>query len=95
MNDLSLGSRFHKAVLASEGRDLCKAFGEVISRRREALGLSLEAVATKAELKEAGLGFVESGVGRPSLDTLCRVAYALGVTAADLIAESEEVAEII
>jgi ribosome-binding protein aMBF1 (putative translation factor) len=92
---LPFGNRFYKMILADEGRDLCRAFGEIVLKRREALGLSLRDVAMKAGLREQGLALMETGTRRPSLDTLYRVAHALSVTAADLIAESEELAEIL
>jgi ribosome-binding protein aMBF1 (putative translation factor) len=88
-----VGSSIHTALLDGESRQLGRAFGEVVRRRREAHDLSREALAKKACLSEQEIGLVENGETMPSLDTGYRIGSALGVPAADLVAEAELMAE--
>jgi transcriptional regulator with XRE-family HTH domain len=62
-----------------------------IRARREARGLSLSAAAARAGLSKTILATIESGAGNPSLETLWRIARALDVTVATLLAEDDPV----
>ena len=61
-----------------------KRFGKNIRDRREALGLSQEALAEKADLDRTYIGGVERGERNATLQTTLRLAKALGVRAAEL-----------
>jgi transcriptional regulator with XRE-family HTH domain len=61
-----------------------------IRAHREARGLSLSATASRAGISKTILATIESGDGNPSLETLCRIAEALNVTVATLLAEDAD-----
>lgn len=60
-----------------------------IRAHREARGLSLSATAVRAGISKTILATIESGLGNPSLETLCRIASALDVTVGTLLAEDD------
>lgn len=68
-------------------KDDLLALGREIRRHRKALGLSQELLAERAGLHRNYVGFLERGERNPSVTTLFRVAEALEVRAADLVAE--------
>lgn len=72
----------HEAVLSA-----------VVARRISALrkghGLSFDALAQKAMVSKGTLVQIEQGGANPSISTLCRLAGALGVSVADLVAPAE------
>lgn len=70
-------------------RRLCRAFAGLVLERRKALGLSHRAVPELAGLTRPAISFVESGKRIPTLDTVSRLALALGMTSAKLVAEAE------
>jgi transcriptional regulator with XRE-family HTH domain len=57
--------------------------------RRKALGLSFDALAQKAGVAKGTLVQIEQQRGNPSISTLCRLAAALEVSVADLVASNE------
>jgi len=67
-------------------KDDLLALGREIRRHRKALGLSQELLAERAGLHRNYVGFLERGERNPSVTTLFRVAQALQVRAADLVA---------
>ncbi|TCS07544.1 helix-turn-helix transcriptional regulator [Caulobacter sp. BK020] len=67
-------------------KDDLLALGREIRRHRKALGLSQELLAERAGLHRNYVGFLERGERNPSVTTLFRVAQALEVRAADLVA---------
>jgi transcriptional regulator with XRE-family HTH domain len=60
-----------------------------LRRRREAAGLSQEALAAEADLHRNYVGLLERGQRMPSILVVQQLANALGTTMADLIAEVE------
>lgn len=70
---------------------------ERVRTRRRALGMTQEALAELAGTSIETIGRIEQAVGAPSLDTLYKVADALGTTGSALIAERvcDEVAQLI
>jgi transcriptional regulator with XRE-family HTH domain len=56
---------------------------------RKALGLSFDALAQKAGVAKGTLVQIEQQRGNPSISTLCRLAAALEVSVADLVAPTE------
>ncbi|MFA9439371.1 helix-turn-helix domain-containing protein [Uliginosibacterium sp. sgz301328] len=69
---------------------LCAQFGLVVRTQREALALSQEQLAERADLNRSYLGEIERGVAMPSLATVIKLAAALGVTPSFLLARYEE-----
>jgi transcriptional regulator with XRE-family HTH domain len=74
----------------SVASDISKAFGEVVRRRREGLGLSQEALADRAGIHRTYISSIELGKVRLGLDIANKVARGLGSTLSDLIAEAEQ-----
>ncbi len=68
------------------------ALGERVRRRREALSLTQRELAARAELSLRFLAQLEAGQGNISLLRFAQLARALGVPAAELLAEAEAVA---
>ena len=64
----------------------CIAFGKVVRRFREAEGLSQEALAAKARIHRTYIGGIERGERNPTLLMIHRLAGALGITPAQLLA---------
>jgi transcriptional regulator with XRE-family HTH domain len=63
-----------------------KIVGARIAEARHEKGISQEDAAVLAEMHVTSYGVLERGYGNPSLATLVRVAYALGVDPGALIA---------
>lgn len=63
---------------------------EVLAARRHVLGLAREKVAARAGLSDRTIYNLESGRVAPQLGTVLALALALGLTAEDVIAESEQ-----
>lgn len=61
------------------------AFGSTVRKRREALGISQEELADKAELHRTYIGQVERGETNISLVNIVRLARALDVSAQKLM----------
>ncbi len=59
-------------------------FGKLVRRRREALEMTIEELAERAELTPRYLNELENGQRDPSLSTVFSIAEALGVEASDL-----------
>jgi transcriptional regulator with XRE-family HTH domain len=70
----------------SEGR-LQRRFGRTVRRRREAQGLSQEALAEAAGLHRTYVSLLERGRRNPSLEVICAVAKGLGTSMASLVGE--------
>ena len=68
-------------------------FAEVLRRRREAAGLSQEALAAEARLHRNCVGRLERAQMVPSLLVVSRIAEALGITMTKLISDIESLAE--
>jgi len=57
-----------------------KAIAEAIKTRREALGLSMNALAQRAGISVQSVSFVETAVNSPSLSTFLRICAALEIS---------------
>jgi transcriptional regulator with XRE-family HTH domain len=64
-----------------------RAFGERVRARREALGLSQEALAANSGIHWTFLGQVERGRRNLNLHNLLKIARGLGVDPAELVQE--------
>lgn len=65
-------------------------FGRIVRRAREARGLSQEALADLASVSRSFLSEVERGSASPSLETMQKLADALGERLSYLILEYEK-----
>ena len=65
------------------------SFGRIIKNLREERGISQEILADRADLNRSYVGEVERGTAMPSLSTITKLARALNVSAADLLARYE------
>src|SRR5438270_14054066 len=64
-------------------------FGSVIRARREAAGLSQEALAKAAKLHRTYISMLERGERTPSLGTVLMLARALGTSMSSLVTATE------
>jgi transcriptional regulator with XRE-family HTH domain len=62
-------------------------FGDLLRRLRKDRGLSQEALAEASGVTADYLGFIERGDNVPTLTVILKLARALGIDAADLLAE--------
>lgn len=62
---------------------------QTVRAHRESRGWSLGHLAEKAGLSKTSLSKIETGLGNPSLDVLCRIAQALTLPVGTLLAEDE------
>ena len=76
--------------MASTGiTDIGQIFGEVLRRHRSIRDVSQEEFAFKAGVDRTFVSGLERGVRQPTITTLIGIAQALGVSAADLVRETE------
>lgn len=61
-------------------------FGKNLARYREASGLTQEELAVRASIHRTQVGLLEAGKRQPRIDTLAKLAGALGVDANSLLA---------
>ena len=69
--------------------NISQAFGKVVRRQREKLGLSQETLANKAGIHRTYVSSIELGKVRVGLDVAKKVANGLGILLKELIAEAE------
>lgn len=65
------------------------SFGRIIKNLREERRISQEILADRADLNRSYVGEVERGTAMPSLSTITKLARALNISAADLLARYE------
>jgi transcriptional regulator with XRE-family HTH domain len=68
-----------------QAEDLALGFGRNLLRLRRRAGLSQEEVAARAALHRTEIGLLENGVRLPRLDTILKVAGAIGEEPCDLL----------
>ena len=66
------------------------AMGEALRRLRKDLGLSQEALAEKANVHRTFIGPIENAKRKITIDTLIKLANALGVKPSDVLKETEK-----
>ena len=77
--------------MAKSKADICGPIAiRLLREKREALGLSMNAVAKRARLSHSMISRVEHELRRPTLDTLLRIAEAMEIELWPLIKESEK-----
>ena len=84
---LSRGGRPRGRVSFNE--ESAKAFGVVVRGFRKQVGLSQEALAHMADIERTHFSSIERGANQPSLWLILKIARALGVSSADLLAATE------
>ncbi|MCA9670675.1 MAG: helix-turn-helix transcriptional regulator [Myxococcales bacterium] len=67
-----------------------KLFGQRVRALRRQRGLSIEALATAAEINDKYLGSVERGRQAASLDTITKIASGLGVPMHELFIRTDQ-----
>ena len=65
-------------------------FGRVIQRLRKTKGLSQEELSLRSGLDRTFISRLEGGQRQPTISTLIKLAQALNVTAASIVAEVED-----
>jgi len=69
----------------SERKLILESFGKLIAKRRNALGISQEEFAERADLDRTYISGLERGVRNPSLTAIVKVAKGFGVTTEELL----------
>lgn len=82
--------RILKAVAKSKADIIAPIVVRLLREKREALGLSMNAVAKKARLSHSMISRVEHELRRPTLDTLLRITEAMDVELWPLIKKAEK-----
>lgn len=68
-----------------------KAFGKVLQRLRKSRGLSQEELSFNSGLDRTFISRLESGLRQPTISTIIKLAEALNVSAASIVAEVEKI----
>ncbi|HAC65429.1 MAG TPA: XRE family transcriptional regulator [Cyanothece sp. UBA12306] len=68
-----------------------KAFGKVVQRLRKSKGLSQEELSSSSGLDRTFISRLESGLRQPTISTIIKLAEALNVSAASIVAEVEDI----
>ncbi len=71
-------------------KDIKRAFGHRIKALRRFRGLTQEQLAERSSLSYKFIGEIERGVGNPTIDTIGKIATALGVPVAQLLSERKD-----
>lgn len=66
-------------------KKLSKAFGKAFRQARKKRGLSQLDVSAASDVDRTYLSEIERGLKNPSLDTIVRLADAVGISASDLV----------
>ncbi|MDR3457120.1 MAG: helix-turn-helix transcriptional regulator [Verrucomicrobiae bacterium] len=85
--------RILKAVVKSKADIVAPIVVRLLREKREALGLSMNAVAQRARLSHTMISRVERELRRPTLDTLLRITEAMDVDLWPLIKKAEKTLE--
>ena len=81
-------TRYELNASPENPRKIARELGRIVRRRREELGLSQEKFAELSDYHRTYIGLLERGERSPNVETLHRVAAALGVNASDLLREA-------
>jgi transcriptional regulator with XRE-family HTH domain len=77
-------------VASFEQSDIAAKLATRISTLRQAMNLTFDALAERAEVSKGTLVQIEQGNSNPSIATLCRLAAALSVSVADLVSPAAD-----
>jgi transcriptional regulator with XRE-family HTH domain len=70
-------------------QEICRAVARALKAERLKQGLSLNVLATRAGLSYQIISYIERDMRIPKLDTLARLALALGIKLSDLLRRAE------
>jgi transcriptional regulator with XRE-family HTH domain len=73
-------------MTAALSNETAMRFSANLRHRRKAAGLTQKALGLRAAIHPTWISHLESGTAHPSLDTIARLAEALGIDASDLLA---------
>lgn len=73
-----------------EIKNIGQIFGDVLRRYRSDRNISQEELAHRADVDRTFVSRLERGIRQPTITTLIGIGQALGVSAADLVRETEE-----
>lgn len=76
--------------MARRNPEVNRAFGQLIRDARLAAELSQESLAAACEVHPTYISHLERGRSSPSLEVICALADALGVSAGALVGEASE-----
>lgn len=74
----------------NKNEELCEAFGKVLRLRRNALGLSQEEFAHRADVSMRFISLLETGKRQPTLTTLYSLSRALEISFTNFAGEIEK-----
>ncbi len=77
-------------MVSVEVTDIGQIFGEVLRRYRSEKNISQEELAFQAGVDRTFVSRLERGIRQPTITTLIGLGQALGVSAADLVRETEK-----
>lgn len=77
-------------MASAENIEIGQIFGEVLRRHRSVLNISQEELAFQAGVDRTFVSRLERGMRQPTITTLIGIGQALGVSAADLVRETEK-----
>ena len=77
-------------MASMEIKDINQIFGGVLRRYRSEKNISQEELAFQAGVDRTFVSRLERGIGQPTITTLIGLGQALGVSAADLVRETEK-----
>lgn len=72
-------------IMASKNDKISSKIGLKIVLERTKRKLSQEKLAEMSDISKTALGAIERGTSSPSIDTLNRISFALGVELSDLV----------
>jgi transcriptional regulator with XRE-family HTH domain len=72
-----------------QATDIGSIFGDVLKRRRSALNIPQEELAFRAGVDRTFISRLERGLRQPTITTLIRLGAALGISATDLVRDTE------
>ena len=75
---------------AREAASLAKAVCERLKANRLERGLSIYRLSQLSGLNERAIDFIEKGERTPTIDTIARIALAMGVKVSEVINEAEK-----
>lgn len=65
----------------------------LLKAERERQGLSKYALSAKAQISQQAIGYIETGKSMPAIDTVVKLALALGVSLSEMLREVEDESE--
>jgi transcriptional regulator with XRE-family HTH domain len=72
-------------VVSDQIEQVCSQVARILREERLKRRLSMTELAAQAGLSRSMISFIEREIRNPSLETLLRIAYALGIDLGDLI----------